>query len=749
MKDKLCIGVLMGGRSIEKEISFNSGRTVCDHIDTTSYNIVPLFQTSSGALYVLPWHFLHRGKISDFENRLATEAQKISWDDLKNLIDFMYIACHGKYSEDGILQGLLEVLQIPYLGSKVMASAVGMDKIFQKKLLASHNITVPNYITIEPEQLNNIENSIDNIINQLKKNNLTLPCIIKPYKEGSSLGITVAHDKETLINAINKACFIDQTKPQTVLVEEFITGIEFTCIVILDAKTKQLIALPPTEIVPEKNTTIFDYDQKYMPGRAAKFTPARLPEDIIKLIQNTSIQATKVLEFTTISRIDGFVTTDNKIVITDPNSLCGMSPSSFIFQQAAQANMSHTQLINHLIETELSQYNMLDPNNFEEKEQNQGEKMEHKIKVAVLLGGRSNEKEISLESGRNIVYKLSPHKYEPVPIFVDSELKLHKINQNLLVKNSTYEITQGLTPDMSIKWQDLQNMSDFVFIALHGGEGENGCVQGTLEMLSIPYNGSSVLTSALCINKYKTNKFLESQGFDVPKNLLLSKIDYQTNPEKQLDQIESLFSYPVIAKPHNDGCSMMVKKANNKQELTSAIESVLANSKDSVFLEEYICGIELTVGVIGNSNAQALPPSHVVTSGNILSIEEKFLPGQGENQTPAALSTSATKLVQDAMVNAYKALGCKGYARIDCFYQTAQESDTDSERVIIIEVNTLPGMTPATCIFHQAAEIGLKPMDFINLIVELGLEEHKLEKLKLDSSAETAQKKTKHSVLAA
>ena len=134
--------------------------------------------------------------------------------------------------------------------------------------------------------------------------------------------------------------------------------------------------------------------------------------------------------------------------------------------------------------------------------------------------------------------------------------------------------------------------------------------------------------------------------------------------------------------------------------------------------------MELTVGVVGNQTPRALPPSQAVCAAEILSIEEKFLPGAGENQTPAPLPADTLQLVQRTMENVFKAVGAKGYARIDCFYQDAAHSKTKKERVIILEINTLPGMTPATCIFHQAAEVGIKPMDFIDFIITLGLEEH-------------------------
>jgi len=106
---KLRVGVFFGGKSIEREVSLNSGRTICDHLDTDKYTIIPIFQDEDGTLYLLPWHFLHRGKISDFQSRLAKEAQKITWDDLKNTVDFIYLAAHGRFAEDGTIQGMLEI----------------------------------------------------------------------------------------------------------------------------------------------------------------------------------------------------------------------------------------------------------------------------------------------------------------------------------------------------------------------------------------------------------------------------------------------------------------------------------------------------------------------------------------------------------------------------------------------------------------------------------------------------------------
>jgi UDP-N-acetylmuramate--alanine ligase len=714
---KLKVGVLMGGKSIEREVSFNSGRTVCDHLDSSRYDIVPIFQHEEGKLFILPWHFLYRGKISDFAHRLAHEAQHIVWDELKNFVDFIYIALHGRFAEDGTVQGLLEILGIPYLGSKIFASALSMDKIIQKKFLQAHGIEVAKDLVVTSDQLPSL--TLESMTDRLHQAALSFPYIIKPHKEGSSLGISVVYEAHQLLPAIHTAATAHPGTYQSVLIEEKLQGMEFTCIILTDPYTQQPRFMPPTEVMPEYD--FFDYEQKYMPGRAHKFTPARCSLTNQKNIQETCWRVMQILGMSTISRTDGFLTPDGRVVIIDPNSLAGMAPSSFLFRQAAEINMSHTQLINHLIETELQQYGMLSPLLTQEKQEHA---MVTKKRIAVLLGGASNEKEISLESGRNIVYKLSPHKYEVIPLFLTPNLELFLLNQHLLVHNSTAEIMRDLTPELKISWNNLPLLADFVFIALHGGVGENGAVQGSLEMLEIPYNGSSVFTSALCMDKFKTNQFLQSQGFDVPRGMLIAADQWQTDNTMVLKKITQTFAFPLIVKPHDDGCSVLVHKATNEHELSYALHALFAQ-KAHALIEEYIQGMELTIGVIGNHKPQALPPSQTVAAHGILSIEEKFLPGAGENQTPAPLPQDALKFVQHTIEKVYKSLHCKGYARIDCFYQNEAQSPTAQPRVVILEINTLPGMTPATVIFHQAAELGIKPMEFIDNIIELGFEEHR------------------------
>ncbi len=152
----------------------------------------------------------------------------------------------------------------------------------------------------------------------------------------------------------------------------------------------------------------------------------------------------------------------------------------------------------------------------------------------------------------------------------------------------------------------------------------------------------------------------------------------------------------------------------------TSIEQLFHAGFTHVLIEEPLSGMELTVGVFGNTEPFVLPPSQTVSNKTILSLEEKFLPGQGTNLTPAPLPESILLQIQETVKKAYITAGCSGYARIDCFFQPADISPTRMDRVIVLEINTLPALTPATCLFHQAAEIGLVPVELLDLIIQLG-----------------------------
>ena len=714
----LRVGVFFGGKNIEREVSFNSGRTVCDHLDSSYFKVIPIFQSAGGDLYLLPWSFLYRGKIADFESRLDAEAETIKWDDLPTIIDFIYIATHGKFAEDGRLQAMLELLQIPYLGTKILGGSIAMNKKLHNDFLDGV-VEIPRGFSLSVSEIKSIRER--GLEEKIKKSKLSFPLIVKPEGEGSSFGVFVVKRVGDLEKAVRASAFISGSEGQDVLVEQKIEGMEFTCIIITDYKTGELIPLPPTEVILQEGSEIFDYKQKYMPGQALEKTPASsCSKKDLKRVQDECVKVMRALDFKTMARVDGFLDKDGKIIIIDSNPLSGMGPATFLFRQAGEYGMGHSELINCLIKAELKHYKMT--------RKYKSKKNIDRKKIVVLFGGASEEREISLESGRNVCYKLSSERYETIPVFVDLDMKMYKLTNRLLVNSSTREIQQNLSKAERVLISDLKSIADFVFIGLHGGAGENGTIQGALEMLGIPYNGSSVFASALCNDKYKSANFLKKKGFNAPQGKLVFKVDYKKDKNKLLDSFLGELKFPLIIKPHDDGCSVMVQVAKSKLDLEFALDKIF-EKKNSALIEEKISGMEVTVGVIGNKSPKAFLPSESIVSQEILSIEEKFLPGAGENQTPARLPKDDLAFIQGEVERAYKALHCSGYARIDCFFQSAEQSATGKKHVVILEVNTLPGLTPATCLFHQAAENGLRPADLLNKIVELGFKNHKNEEI--------------------
>jgi D-alanine-D-alanine ligase len=412
-----------------------------------------------------------------------------------------------------------------------------------------------------------------------------------------------------------------------------------------------------------------------------------------------------------------------------------------------------------------------------------------KIRVAVMMGGYSTERHISVESGRNIYEKLaSSTKYAPFPVLItgdDNHHELHLIPINIMLKDNADDIKEkamryqkstiiekiateckdillrygskhALAKPQKITYKELSKLCDAVFIALHGRPGEDGTIQKELNKLHIPYNGSGVASSQITINKFETNKLLKKHGFMVAEHMLVYKDAWKKNEAKLIQQAEAI-GYPLIAKPADDGCSSAVKKIKNRAELihyasgvfrsSDLIDAMLAKNlqlkpkeefprKDYFLVEQFIDKgkakhfLEVTGGMLthyrkGKLQYETFEPSETLAESEILSLEEKFLAGQGQNITPAryarkpADQKQISKVVQEKLKEAAKVLGVEGYCRIDAFVRIFSKSKIE---VIFIEVNSLPGMTPATAIFHQCALNNYKPYEFIDSILEFGKE---------------------------
>ncbi len=339
---KVRVGVILGGMSSEREVSLNSGRNVHDNLDREAYDPKAIFMDAQGQLWIIPWQLISQNTTTDITERLESEARRIPYEGLRDEIDFAFLSLHGKFGEDGCVQGLLELLGIPYTGPGVLASALGMDKHIQQKILQAAGIGVPKSVLVQEEEWQDDRQAVLSSLTA----RLGFPVFTKPPREGSSIGVTRVRDEASLTRGIEEALKWDRA----VLVEEFLEGIEFSSIILeQDGKAG---ALEVTEIIPQSD--YFTYDDKYMPGRCRKFTPPKdIPPDAVEVIKQEAVRAFHALGFRSYGRIDGFYLKDGRVLITDPNSSSGMAPSSFFFEQAACAGMLPSMILSRLVENGL------------------------------------------------------------------------------------------------------------------------------------------------------------------------------------------------------------------------------------------------------------------------------------------------------------------------------------------------------------------------------------------------------------
>jgi D-alanine-D-alanine ligase len=340
-----------------------------------------------------------------------------------------------------------------------------------------------------------------------------------------------------------------------------------------------------------------------------------------------------------------------------------------------------------------------------------------KLRVGIIMGGLSSEKEVSLESGRNIFSKIDRRQYDPLPIFMDGQAALWEIPLKLLMRNSTSDIEDDLREEaVPIPYESLKARVDVVCLGLHGKYGEDGCMQGLLELLGIPYTGSGVLASAIGMDKYVSRRIIEISGIDVPLTIPVSQRRWEMVRESVIGEIVRGVGFPCVVKPNREGCSTAVKKVVATEELAVALEEAF-KWDNLALVEEFLSGMEVTCGVLGVDTPEALTPSETIPTDGLLSLEDKFLYGQGENKTPARLPAEQLEKIRETAVNTFIALNLKGYARIDMFVRP-------DGRVAVLEPNTLPGLTPSTVLFHQAAASGITQGGLIDRIIRSALKVH-------------------------
>jgi D-alanine-D-alanine ligase len=343
-----------------------------------------------------------------------------------------------------------------------------------------------------------------------------------------------------------------------------------------------------------------------------------------------------------------------------------------------------------------------------------------RLRVAVLMGGKSAEHEISMSSGREVIRHLDPKKYDAFPIIVSREGTSFQLNNRFprpksrgslfLAQNSPHlrpEERRFFAPNKKYSLGQLSTVNcQLFFIAMHGPYGEDGTIQGFLELIGVLHTGSGVLASALGMDKISSRKLFTQAGLKTPKYLVLKKND---NPKI----IWQKFQLPFFIKPHNQGSSVGTTKITKKEHLKPALD--LASSfSNLVLVEEFIEGTEITCPVIGNEKLRALPIVEVIPKREFFDYQAKYNESLCDEIVPARISKQLTKKAQKAASTAFRALGCRGFGRIDMIIK--------GNDVYVLELNTIPGLTPVSLVPKAAQAAGIAYPQLLDKIINLALE---------------------------
>lgn len=348
-----------------------------------------------------------------------------------------------------------------------------------------------------------------------------------------------------------------------------------------------------------------------------------------------------------------------------------------------------------------------------------------KIRVGVLFGGRSGEHEVSLTSAKGIMNAMDKDKYQVVPIGITKSgqwLAGGDIHQRLLDAAAGHPaIEEALARTESAAGKSLTlpisetGPLDVVFPVLHGPFGEDGTVQGFLELAGVPYVGAGVTASAAGMDKEISKKIFQAHGLPILPYLAFLRRQWQSDPDGMLDQCQEQLAYPMFVKPANLGSSVGVNKAKNKAELRAAIEDAARYDRKLV-VEQGVEAREIEVSVLGNDEPVASVPGEIIPSREFYSYAAKYIDNSSDLIIPAPLAPEQTEQIQHLAVAAFQALDCAGLARCDFLLDRA------SGKIYLNELNTMPGFTPISMYPKLWEASGLPYSKLIDRLIELAIE---------------------------
>ena len=346
---KIRVGILFGGRSAEHEVSLQSAKNVIDAIDKNKYDVVLIGIDRSGRWYLNDLsHFLlhandpakiamnHKNiKLAMIPGSPASQIISVEGKNLIGDLDVIFPILHGPYGEDGTVQGLLRMADIPFVGADVLGSAVSMDKDVMKRLLKEADILQARFLSYFISEIENIDYS-------KIKSSVGIPCFVKPANLGSSVGISKVHNKVELRTAITHAFEYDHK----IVIEENIEGREIECSVLGNDNP---IASLPGEVLPSHE--FYSYEAKYLDKKGASFQiPAKLPDYLILEIQELAIKTFRVLNCEGMARVDFFLKGENQLYVNELNSIPGFTKISMYPKLWEASGISYTELLDRLIQ---------------------------------------------------------------------------------------------------------------------------------------------------------------------------------------------------------------------------------------------------------------------------------------------------------------------------------------------------------------------------------------------------------------
>jgi D-alanine-D-alanine ligase len=392
-----------------------------------------------------------------------------------------------------------------------------------------------------------------------------------------------------------------------------------------------------------------------------------------------------------------------------------------------------------------------------------------KLRVGILFGGRSGEHEVSLLSAASVLKAIDKDKYEVVPIGItkDGRWLTAEHAENLLQGKLVLEPRQlragdpettpaaavlargesvvvppepvhrqsGLVPfqtdaALTRRASDRAINVDVIFPVLHGTFGEDGTIQGLLELADIPYVGAGVLGSAAGMDKDIMKSLFVAAGLPIVKHVTILRSAWEKAPKGVQKLVESKLKYPVFVKPANLGSSVGISKVHNRKELGPGIEEA-AKFDRKIVIEQSVGGMknkarEIECSVLGNDEPVASIPGEIVPVKEFYDYNAKYLDEGSELIIPAKLSKAETKRVQELAVQSFKAVDCSGLARVDFLMEagSSKESAGKSRRIYLNEINTMPGFTAISMYPKLWAASGLDYPDLIDRLIQLGLERH-------------------------